>query len=162
MSLRRLFDEPPELAVDPVDVEPLLPPEEPELLLDVEYLLDPEDDDSVWTSVPNSVHSSQRSSFAPSTFVVVSDDCSAPHISHWAIRTDTRRPGIKHAPPATYRSFHAPQNRWPAVMWPITAKKTKSSSTTPYPAMIGSLTAAATTPVSPISASRSARPTSPP
>ena len=119
------------MPVDPVDVEPLLPPEAPELLLEVEYLLDPDDEDSVLTSVPNSVHSSQSSSFAPSTFVVVSDDCSAPHISHWAIRIDTVSHGIKHAPSATYRSFHAPQNRWAAVIWPMTAKKANSNATTP-------------------------------
>jgi len=86
MSLRRWVEEPPDppelvVVVDP----PLLPDEPEELLLDVEYLLDPVDEGSVFTSVPNSLHSSQSSNSAPSTFVVVSDDCSAPHISHWAI-----------------------------------------------------------------------------
>jgi hypothetical protein len=73
-----------------VPPEPLEPPELPELpavplLEDVEYLLVVDPDDWVVTSVPNSVQSEQSSSSAPSTLVVVSDDCSAPHISHWAI-----------------------------------------------------------------------------
>jgi hypothetical protein len=52
---------------------------------EVEYLLEELDDDSVRTSVPKSLQSSQRSSLAPSTLTVVSDDLEAPHISHWGI-----------------------------------------------------------------------------
>jgi hypothetical protein len=88
MSDRERLDPPPEPPEPPaVDVLPPEPPELPEVELppEVEYLLDPDDEDSVLTSVPKSVHSSQSSSSAPSTFVVVSDDPSAPHISHCAI-----------------------------------------------------------------------------
>lgn len=49
---------------------------------DVEYFVDDEDDDWVRTSVPNPLQSPQSWSSAPSTFVVVSEDFSAPHISH--------------------------------------------------------------------------------
>ena len=55
---------------------------------DVEYFVDPELEDSVRTSVPKPLQSSHNCSSAPSTFVVVSDDRSAPHISHWGM---TRR-----------------------------------------------------------------------
>ncbi|GAA0658700.1 hypothetical protein GCM10009019_23860 [Salarchaeum japonicum] len=75
MSRRRVFDDPPE---EPL--EPLEPPEE--LLEDVEYLVDVADDDWVFTSVPKSAQSSQTSSSAPSTLMVLGDAVSAPHISH--------------------------------------------------------------------------------
>jgi len=52
---------------------------------DVEYFVDPELEDSVRTSVPNPLQSSHNCSSAPSTFVVVSDGRSAPHISHWGM-----------------------------------------------------------------------------
>jgi hypothetical protein len=66
---------------DPDDADdPDVPDED-----DVEYLLDPEEDDSVRTSVPNCLLSSHSCSSAPSTFVVVSEARSAPHISHWGI-----------------------------------------------------------------------------
>jgi hypothetical protein len=87
ISDRERLDPPPELP-EPAVVDVLLPVEPDwlvELLPEVEYLLDPDDEESVFTSVPKSVHSSQSSSSAPSTFVVVSDDPSAPHISHCAI-----------------------------------------------------------------------------
>ncbi|GAB6878092.1 hypothetical protein JCM17823_03660 [Halorubrum gandharaense] len=66
--------------------EPDEPPEEPdedfpELEL-VEYLLPAEEVDSSRTSVPKSVQELHSSSSAPSTFVVVSEAWSAPHISH--------------------------------------------------------------------------------
>lgn len=48
----------------------------------VEYLLALEVDGSSRTSVPKSVQELQSSNSAPSTFVVVSEACSAPHISH--------------------------------------------------------------------------------
>jgi hypothetical protein len=65
---------------------------------EVEYLLEELDDDSVRTSVPKSLQSSQRSSLAPSTLTVVSDDLEAPHISHWGIPPCSRARGIKGAP----------------------------------------------------------------
>jgi hypothetical protein len=82
MSRRRRFDEPSDEDED--DEEEAFPDDE-----EVEYLLDAEEDDSVRTSVPKSLHSSQRSSLAPSTLTVVSDDLEAPHISHWGIPTVT-------------------------------------------------------------------------
>jgi hypothetical protein len=84
MSRRRRFDDPPDGDEDDDDVP------EDEL---VEYFVDPDEDDSVRTSVPKSLHSSQRSSLAPSTLTVVSDDLEAPHISHWGIPTVTE-PGV--------------------------------------------------------------------
>jgi hypothetical protein len=67
----------------PDDDEPVddAPPDDDPSDEDVEYFVDA-DDDVVRTSVPKSEQSSQSSSSAPSTFVVVSDDVSAPHISH--------------------------------------------------------------------------------
>jgi hypothetical protein len=101
---------------------------------EVEYLVEELDDDSVRTSVPKSLHSSQRSSSAPSTLTVVSDDFEAPHISHWGIPLHSRALRIKDAPAAAgvapgapapdpsrssptdhVRSDHAPQNRCSAV-----------------------------------------------
>ena len=58
--------------------EELLEPEEP-----VEYFVEVVDSDSVWTSVPNSVHASQTSSSAPSILTRFGSDVSVPHISHW-------------------------------------------------------------------------------
>jgi hypothetical protein len=74
-------------------LDPLVPDE-----LDVEYFVDWEELDSVRTSVPNSLQSSHSSSSAPSTFTVVSDGCSLPHISHWGISPRSRGCGIKHTP----------------------------------------------------------------
>ncbi len=51
----------------------------------VEYFVDVELEDCWRTSVPNSVHSLQTSSSAPSIFTVVGDCVSAPHISHWTM-----------------------------------------------------------------------------
>jgi hypothetical protein len=62
--------------LDPDDPEPVLPE------FEVEYFVDDEELDSVRTSVPNSLQSSHSCSSAPSTFTVVSDGCSLPHISH--------------------------------------------------------------------------------
>jgi hypothetical protein len=79
MSRRRRLEPPPE----PPDPEPEVPdpdPVPPEL--DVEYFADAEELDSVRTSVPNSLQSSHSWSSAPSTFTVVRDGCSLPHISH--------------------------------------------------------------------------------
>src|SRR6056297_592800 len=94
MSFLRRVDPP-----DPVE-PPVDPPEEPEvpLLDEVEYLLVLEEDSWVSTVVPNPWQFSQSSSSAPSTFVVVSDVSSAPHISHWGILTANVRPGINHTP----------------------------------------------------------------
>jgi hypothetical protein len=74
MSRRRR--EPPDEEPDPPEDEELDPLEE------VEYLLDPPEDDSVRTSVPKEVQLSQTSISAPSTFTVVGDATSVPHISH--------------------------------------------------------------------------------
>jgi hypothetical protein len=79
MSRRRRFDDPSD-EEDDEEEDDDFPDDE-----DVEYFDDPEEDDSVRTSVPKSLHSSQRSSLAPSTLTVVSDDFVAPHISHWGI-----------------------------------------------------------------------------
>jgi hypothetical protein len=68
----------------PVVLEELLELDELELL--VEYFVDVEDDpESVLTSVPNSVHSSQTSSSAPSILTRFGLAVSVPHISHWTI-----------------------------------------------------------------------------
>jgi hypothetical protein len=88
MSRRRRFDDPPDEDEDDDDDDEDVP--EDEL---VEYFVDPDEDDSVRTSVPKSLHSSQRSSLAPSTLTVVSDDLEAPHISHWGIPPLTE-PGV--------------------------------------------------------------------
>jgi len=100
--------------VEPPDPdEPLEPDEEddPEdfpVLELVEYLLPPEPVDSSRTSVPKSVHELHSSSSAPSTFVVVSEACSAPHISHWGIRVGNAPDGIKGAPAAHHGCRPAP------------------------------------------------------
>lgn len=79
MSRRRRVDDDDE---EDDDEEAEDPPEEE----DVEYFVDPEEpDDPVRTSVPKPLQPSQSSNSAPSTFVVVSEDFSAPHISHWGI-----------------------------------------------------------------------------
>ena len=83
MSRRRWLDEPPEFPPAPLelDVEPDDPDEE-----DVEYFVDElELEESVRTSVPKPLQFPHNWSSAPSTFVVVSDAFSAPHISHWGI-----------------------------------------------------------------------------
>jgi hypothetical protein len=87
MSRRRRFVEPPDELEDDDEDEDFPDDEE------VEYLLDDDEDDSVRTSVPKSLHSSQRSSLAPSTLTVVSDDLEAPHISHWGIPS-LAEPGV--------------------------------------------------------------------
>jgi hypothetical protein len=83
-------------------LDELVPPEDEDDEDDeddeVEYFVEDELLDSVRTSVPKSVQLSQSSSSAPSTFVVVSDELSAPHISHWGIPVRSGRPGIKDAP----------------------------------------------------------------
>lgn len=66
---------------------------------DVEYFVLVEE---LWvsrTSVPKSVQSSHSSSSAPSTFVVVSEGLSAPHISHWGIHRPYRWRGDKTCAP---------------------------------------------------------------
>jgi hypothetical protein len=68
-----------------VPVDRVLDDDEPELELLVEYLVDVDDELSVCTSVPNSVHSSQTSSSAPSIFTRFGLAVSVPHISHWTI-----------------------------------------------------------------------------
>lgn len=78
MSLRRPeppeeLDEDEELEDDELDDDPLE---------DVEYLVDDDEESAVVTSVPNSVHSSQTSSSAPSIFTRLGDDTALPHISH--------------------------------------------------------------------------------
>ena len=75
MSCRREEEEDEELEEDD---DPEDPPEDDE----VEYFVLVEDDSVCRTSVPNSVQSSHSSNSAPSTFVVVSEGLSAPHISH--------------------------------------------------------------------------------
>jgi hypothetical protein len=98
MSRRRR--EPPE--DDPPDVDE--DDDEDDEDDEVEYFVEDELLDSVRTSVPKSVQLSQSSSSAPSTFVVVSDELSAPHISHWGIPVRSGRPGIKGAPLKTDRT----------------------------------------------------------
>jgi hypothetical protein len=80
MSRRRRVDPP--LALEPA--EPLDPESDPPEF-DVEYFVEASELDSVRTSVPNSLQSSQSWSSAPSTLTVVRDGCSLPHISHWGI-----------------------------------------------------------------------------
>jgi hypothetical protein len=63
----------------------VLPLEDCPLELLVEYLVDVLDVSWVVTSVPNSVHSSQTSSSAPSIFTRFGEAVSVPHISHWTI-----------------------------------------------------------------------------
>jgi hypothetical protein len=143
MSRRRV--EPP-VELDPleVDEDDEDDDEDDEDEDDVEYFVEDELPESVRTSVPKSVQSSQSCSSAPSTFVVVSDGLSAPHISHWGIPTRSgpreikgatarrsygslsqfpsdspARPGepqgMRYDEPYQDRSRHAPQNRWSAV-----------------------------------------------
>jgi hypothetical protein len=82
MSRRRREEPPPLEPLDPLLFEPELPPLDEELL-PVEYLVEVLLPESwVRTSVPKSVQFSQTSSSAPSTFTVLGDDVSAPHISH--------------------------------------------------------------------------------
>ena len=78
---------------------------------EVEYFVEDELLDSVRTSVPKSVQLSQSSSSAPSTFVVVSDELSAPHISHWGIPVRSGRPGIKDAPRGSIRTGRSTRPR---------------------------------------------------
>jgi hypothetical protein len=84
---RRLRVDPPELD-DPEEPDPVELPEDESELDDVEYFVELELPESVRTSVPKSVQLSQSWSSAPSTFVVVSDAFSAPHISHCGIRPE--------------------------------------------------------------------------
>jgi len=72
-----LPDEPPDPDAEDEDEDDAVP----ELEL-VEYLLPAELLGSSRTSVPKSVQELHSSNSAPSTFVVVSEACSAPHISH--------------------------------------------------------------------------------
>jgi hypothetical protein len=76
MSRRRRVEEDPPESPDDEDELPDPDPDE-----EVEYFVEV-DEEVVVTSVPNSVQSSQSSNSAPSTFVVVSEARSAPHISH--------------------------------------------------------------------------------
>jgi hypothetical protein len=70
----------------PVALEPDDPPDDPLEELDepelVEYLVLVVELSWVVTSVPNSVHSSQTSSSAPSILTVFGAAVSVPHISH--------------------------------------------------------------------------------
>ena len=62
----------------------------PELLVEYfEVVLDVEFDD---ISVPNPEHESHTWSSAPSILAVVGEAVSVPHISHWTISGDQRRP----------------------------------------------------------------------
>ncbi|GGN23183.1 hypothetical protein GCM10009021_25980 [Halarchaeum nitratireducens] len=74
MSRRRRRDPPDEFPPELDD-----PEDSPD---EVEYFVEVEEDDSVFTSVPNSVQSLQTSSSAPSTLMVLGFAVSAPHISH--------------------------------------------------------------------------------
>jgi hypothetical protein len=105
---RRRRDEPPD---DEEDDEPD-EPDEPEVPDDdeVEYFVDPDVEDSVRTSVPNPLQSSQSWSSAPSTFVAVSVERSAPHISHWGMPRRRPSPVIKGT---TERIPRAPGRRVP-------------------------------------------------
>jgi hypothetical protein len=53
-----------------------------ELDEEVEYFVDAPEEVCCFTSVPKSVHSSQTSSSAPSTFTRLGELVSFPHISH--------------------------------------------------------------------------------
>jgi len=76
MSRRR--PPPPELDEDELDEDDPLDP-----LDDVEYFVDvDEEESSVFSSVPKSVHSSQTSSSAPSILTRLGEETSLPHISH--------------------------------------------------------------------------------
>jgi len=76
----RLRD-PPEELDDELDAEDEDEPDEDELE-SVEYFVDAPEELCCFTSVPNSVHSSQTSSSAPSIFTVFGEFVSVPHISH--------------------------------------------------------------------------------
>lgn len=107
---RRVDEEDDEDDEEDEDDEDDFPDEE-----DVEYLLVELDDDSVRTSVPKSLHSSQSSSSAPSTLTVVSDDLEAPHISHWGITPSNRAHRIKDAPSILGRPTGRPSAAGPAA-----------------------------------------------
>ncbi len=77
---RREREEPPELDDD--DDEDDEEESLDELDEDVEYLVDAPEEVCCFTSVPKSVHSSQTSSSAPSTFTRLGELVSFPHISH--------------------------------------------------------------------------------
>jgi len=79
MSERRW--DPPELEDDVLDDEAEEDPDDDELD-PVEYFVDAPEELCCFTSVPNSVHSSQTSSSAPSIFTVFGELVSVPHISH--------------------------------------------------------------------------------
>ncbi|GAA0218222.1 hypothetical protein GCM10009000_036400 [Halobacterium noricense] len=94
MSRRRPDDDD-----DEDDDEELAESDEDDEDEEVEYFVDVEEELSVRTSVPKSEQSEHSSSSAPSTFVVVSDAFSAPHISHWGIPRPSAVCGIKRVPP---------------------------------------------------------------
>jgi|GEM_PF-1876092 len=76
----RLCDPPEALDDDALDEdEDVLDEDE---LDPVEYFVDAPEELCCFTSVPNSVHSSQTSSSAPSIFTVFGEFVSVPHISH--------------------------------------------------------------------------------
>jgi hypothetical protein len=75
----RLPDPPDELEDAALDDEDEELDDEPD---PVEYFVDPPEELCCFTSVPNSVHSSQTSSSAPSIFTVFGELVSVPHISH--------------------------------------------------------------------------------
>jgi len=78
MSRRR-----PEPPLDELDEDALDDEDELDPLEEVEYFVEVDDDESsVLSSVPNSVHSSQTSSSAPSILTRLGDETSVPHISH--------------------------------------------------------------------------------
>jgi hypothetical protein len=78
MSRRR----PPPLDDDDDELDVLPDDELDDPLEEVEYFVDVDEESSVLTSVPKSVHSSQTSSSAPSIFTRLGDETSLPHISH--------------------------------------------------------------------------------
>jgi hypothetical protein len=92
MSRRRPPELELELPADPDAVPELPPPLVPEEL-SVEYFVDVLEPVSCRTSVPKSEQSSHTSSSAPSTFTVLGEDVSAPHISHWTILFFALAPG---------------------------------------------------------------------
>ena len=81
MSDRR-WDPPEELDDDPLADEVEDDEDEDDELDPVEYFVDAPEELCCFTSVPNSVHSSQTSSSAPSIFTVFGEFVSVPHISH--------------------------------------------------------------------------------
>jgi hypothetical protein len=78
MSRRR----PPPLDDEDEELDELLDDDPDDPLDDVEYFVDVDEESSVLTSVPKSVHSSHTSSSAPSIFTRLGDETSLPHISH--------------------------------------------------------------------------------